>query len=88
MDLVNEHQNNCGVTPSIPRKERKGVGMVEELVTKGPVHSSSRRKSKGEYIECGQQIYVLEFLRLPHCMHDFPVNNMILETLVSPITHQ
>jgi hypothetical protein len=88
MDLVNEHQNDGGITPSVPGKEREGIGMREELVAKGPVHSSSRWKSKSEYIEGGQQIYILEFLRLPHCMHDFPVNNMILETLASPFTHQ
>lgn len=87
MDLVNEHQNDCSVTPCIPGKESEGVGMGEELVTIGPIHSSRRWKSKGEYIESGNEIYELEFLRLPHCMHDFPVNNTILESLVPPITH-
>lgn len=86
MDLVNEHQNDCSVTPCIPGKESEGVGMGEELVTIGPIHSSRRWKSKGEYIESGNEIYELEFLRLPHCMHDFPVNNTILESLVPPIT--
>lgn len=87
MDLVDEHQNNCSVTPSVPGEEGEGIGMGEELVTESPVHSNGRWKSKCVYIEGGQKIYVLEFLRLPHCMHDFPVNiNRILEIQPHPIT--
>lgn len=70
--LMNEHQHDACITPSISGKEREGIRMSEELVTKGPVDSSSRWKGQGEHIEGCIQINVLKLLRLPHCMHDLP----------------
>lgn len=70
---MNEHENDAGVTPAVARKEGEGVGVVEELVAEGPVDGSCGWQGEGEHINCGYKINVLELLRLPHCMHDFPV---------------
>ena len=38
VDLMNEHENDAGVAPAGAGKEGEGVGVVEKLVTEGPVH--------------------------------------------------
>jgi hypothetical protein len=38
---VDKHEDNGGITESILGEERKGIGMVEELVTKGPIDEGS-----------------------------------------------
>lgn len=77
-DLVDEHEDDGGVSPAGFGEEGEGVGVVEKLVAKRPVHGGCRREGEGEHIQCSKQVYVLELLWFPHRMHDFTEYNFIL----------
>lgn len=71
---MNEHEDNSSIAPTGLGKEGEGIGVIQELIPKGPVNSGSRWKSQSENIEGGYQVDVLEFLWLPHRMHNFTEN--------------
>lgn len=48
MDLVNEHEDNGGITETVLGEEGECIGMVEKLVSEGPVHGGGRRQGEGE----------------------------------------
>ena len=68
-----EHEDYGSIAPSSLGEEGEGVGMVEELIAKRPIHSTCRWNGEGEDIECCHQINVLELLWFPHSMHNFTV---------------
>lgn len=72
-DLMDEHEDDGGVSPTGFGEERESVGVIEELIAKRPIHGGGRRNCESEYIECGHQVNVLELLWFPHSMHYFTV---------------
>ena len=77
LNLMYEHQNNSNIAKTVTRKKREGIGMGKKLITKSPIYSRSRRKSKCENIQCCKQINVLKLLGFPHSMHNFPVKKKL-----------
>lgn len=42
-NLVDEHEDDGGVTPSVSREEGEGVGVIQKLVAESPIHGRGRR---------------------------------------------
>lgn len=71
---MDEHEDDGGVAPWGLGEEGEGVGVVEQLVAEGPVDGGGGGEGEGEDVQGGEEVDVLELLRLPHCMHDLPAN--------------
>lgn len=53
INLMNEHEDDSSIAPTGLWEEGEGIWMIQELITKSPVHSRSRWKCQCKDIESG-----------------------------------